>query len=196
MNPMGGRQGRLARWFGFDGNPLRRRSDHIEARVRLVLAVAFVPLAVLAATSSGHWVGAVSRHELNAQISRHQVSAVLLKAVPDSDVAIGASVPVQVPARWNASGRHFVGTVPALPGTPRGATLAIWVNRAGRMVAAPLTTSNVVVRVACATALAVLAVVVALWLMLSLARGLLNRFRLASWAAAWSTVGPLWSGRG
>jgi hypothetical protein len=186
----------LARWLGFDGNPLRRRSDRIEARLRLALAVAFVPLAVLAAGSFGHWVGALSRHELSAQPSRQQVAAVLLKAVPDSVVVLGASVPREVPARWNADGRRFVGMVPVLPGTRRGARVMIWVNSAGTIAPAPLTTSNVATRVACATALAVLAVVLALWLMLSLIRGLFNHFRLASWGAAWSTIGPLWTGRG
>ncbi len=195
MSLMATRQKRLARWLGFDGNPLRRRSDRIEARFRLALSVAFVPLAVLAAGSFGHWVGAVGRQELSAQAFRQQVSAVLLKAVPDSDVVLGASVPLDAPARWYADGRRYIGTVPALPGTPRGARLTIWVNSAGRMATAPLTTSNVVTRVACAAALAVLAVFLALWLALSLVRGVLNHFRLASWEAGWSTMGPLWTGR-
>jgi hypothetical protein len=189
------RRSRWARLLGIDSNPLRRRSDRVEAGLKVALLSSFAPLAVLAAAISGHWAQALGSQELRAQSARLHVLAVLLEGVPDSHVMLGASALRQTPARWILDGRHRVGMVAALPGTPRGASVGIWVDRAGAVVSVPLTRAAVELRVIEAMALATIGVALLLWLLLSLTRGVLNRCRLASWGTAWAAVGPQWTGR-
>ena len=45
----GGRLARLARWLGFDRNPLRRGTDRVEAVLRLVMMIMLVAVIPAAA---------------------------------------------------------------------------------------------------------------------------------------------------
>lgn len=71
---------RLARWLGFERNPLRRGTDRVEGALRLVmilLVVAVIPAAVVA----GRWADHYSLHRAQAQRAvDHLVTAVLLAA--------------------------------------------------------------------------------------------------------------------
>ena len=49
----GRRLARLARWLGFDRNPLRRGTDRIEAALRLVLMIMLVAAVPAAAVIAG-----------------------------------------------------------------------------------------------------------------------------------------------
>jgi hypothetical protein len=95
----------------------------------------------------------------------------LLTGVPTSRAVLGVSVRRPVAARWIADGRGHAGVVAALPGTPRGATVRVWVGRAGATVPAPLTRAAVDVRVIGAITLAALGVALSFWLLLSLPGG-------------------------
>ena len=79
------RLARLARWLGFDRNPLRRGTDRIETALRLMLII-LLALAVPAATVAVGW--RADQHALHrAQAERavdHLVTAVLLQDAPAS----------------------------------------------------------------------------------------------------------------
>lgn len=185
---------RLVRRFALDRNPLRRKSDRIEAWILLAMTVAFVPLTILTAVGASRWVQQSGSGERAGQPLR-EVGAVLLQAAPATDPSVDGSVSLWVRARWPVDGVTHVGVVPAVPGTARGTTVQIWITRKGSVASPPLTTSQLDSRVAAAIVLAPGAVALTLWLLLCLLRWPLNRHRLASWAASWTSVGPRWSQR-
>ena len=49
----GTRLARCARWLGLDRNPLRRRTDRIEAAIRLVVMILLVAAMPVAAVAAG-----------------------------------------------------------------------------------------------------------------------------------------------
>jgi len=191
---------RLVRRFALDRNPLRRSSDRFEAWILLAMTLAFVPLTILTAMGASHWVQRSGSRELAAQQLR-EVPAVLLQAAPATAPSVTGSVSLLVRARWLADGATHVGVVPAVPGTPRGTTVQIWVTREGNVAREGHVTSSLLTagqldsRVVAAIVLAPVAVALTLWLLLCLLRWALNRHRLASWAASWTSVGPRWSQR-
>jgi hypothetical protein len=171
---------RLARRLGLDGNPLRRRTDKIEAwLVTLTLVVFLTGAPVLSMMAGRAWVTGQSGH---------RVSAVLLQAAPP--------VTGLVPARWIApDGRMRTGRIPVSRGLAAGRTVSLWVNAAGSPTGPALNHRAVLGR----EAMAAVFVPAALgWVLLYLAevgRLVLDRRRLADWDAAWAVVGPQWTKR-
>ena len=169
---------RLARRLGLDGNPLRRRTDKIEACLAALTLVVFVTGAPVLSVAAGRaWV---------MEHSGRQVSAVLLRAAP--------SVTGLVPARWIApDGRTRTGWIPVSRGLAAGRTVSLRVNAAGSPTGPSLRHGAVLGREAAA---AVVVPVALGWVLLCLAevgRWVLDRRRLAGWDAAWATVGPQWT---
>src|SRR5215472_5484504 len=125
---------RFIRWIGCDRNPLRRTSDRIEARVVLLAAVSYVPVAMLAAGYASHWVyeaGVRARHAIHAQ----QVAAVVLTAAASTK----PTATVWVPVRWTIDSRTHTGAVHVSPGTPGGAMVRVWVDQSGHVTTPPPT---------------------------------------------------------
>src|ERR1700745_1571865 len=78
---------RLARWLGFDRNPLRRSTDRVEAALRLVMIILVVVAGPVSPVAAGRWADHYALHR--AQIQRavdHQVTAVLLQDAPESGI--------------------------------------------------------------------------------------------------------------
>lgn len=189
---------KLVHRLGPGDNPLRRRSDLIEAWLLPVAAAAFLVLAPLVAWAAVLWVHADAAPAEHAARSWHEVPAVLLHATPGpmmSDSASDSWV-VWTLASWTADGQRHVAKVPAAAGISAGSTVPVWLNRAGHVQPLPLTASQVSDRVdiVVAAVLSVLAVVLSCLAMAG--RSLLNRKRLAAWEAAWLAVGPQWSRQG
>jgi hypothetical protein len=188
---------RLARGLGFDHNPLRRRSDVVEAWLLpagLALFLALSPLTVGAASA---WVRHENAAAQQAEHSWHPVTAVLLQAVPGPlETDNGANPWVTwAPARWTADGRLHVAQVPAIAGSAAGSTVTVWLDRAGTVQTPPLTAPQVKDRVVLAAVIALTALAALLAAAAAIAKRLLNRRRLADWGRAWLSVGPQWSGR-
>jgi len=184
----------LVRRFALDRNPLRRRSDRIEAWILLVLTVAFVPLTTVTAVGASHWADQSVSRELAGQGLR-RVSAVLLQAAPATDPAADGSALVLVRARWSVDGATHLGDIAAVPGTARGTTVQIWTTKKGNVATPPLTSAQIDARVVAGIVLAPAVVALAFWLLFCLLRWPMNRHRLASWAASWTSVGPRWTQR-
>jgi hypothetical protein len=181
---------RLVRTFALDRNELRRRSDRIEAWFLLALTITFVPLAAVAAISAARWVRADGARELGGGVGLTQVTAVLARDAPAEDAISPVTILQLVPARWTAGGARHAGAVPAVPGTPAGTPVRIWINAAGKVRQPPLTSSQLSARVVLAVVGAPLAVALGMLLAWCGLRWLLDRRRLAAWGQSWSMVGP------
>jgi len=187
----------MARWLGFDRNPLRRGTDRVEAVLRLVLIILLVAV-IPAAVAAGRWADRQALHR--AQLERatdRLVTAVLLENAPASGVP-DPYTSVQtawVRARWQPPGQPpRAGEVLAVAGARQGSTVRTWIDRSGAVTAPPADHRVIVGYVF----LAVMATFELSWLVLLaaavLVRRALNRRRLNAWEAEWRASGPLWSG--
>jgi len=189
---------RVTRRLGFDHNPLRRGSDLIEAWLLPAVIAVFLILAPFIAGAAGQLVRADNAAARQVTRSWHQVPAVLLQAAPGPMMSGNGSNTwlVWTPARWTADGRSHAGSVPAPSGTRAGASVPVWVDRAGDVQAPPVTPAGARDRVM----IGMLVVLIAFALLLAglavLGRRWLDRRRLAGWEAAWLSVGPQWSRHG
>jgi hypothetical protein len=194
----GTRLARCVRWLGFDRNPLRRRTDRIEAVVRLatlILLLVAVPMATFAAGRQADHVALRNAHA--QQVADHEVTAVLLQqapptGIPDPYTSIQMTL---VLARWQPPGRPArSGPVPAPAGARAGSTVTVWVDASGA-VTSPPTDPRVIIGDVCMAAM--VTCLVASLLVLganALARRALDRRRIRAWDAEWRATGPLWSG--
>ena len=192
------RLARLARWLGFDRNPLRRGTDRIETALRLVLII-LLALAVPAATVAAGW--RADQHALHrAQAERavdHLVTAVLLQDAPASGAPDPyTSVPTAwVLARWQPPGQPpRSGEVLALAGAHRGSTVRTWIGPSGAVTGPPPDHRVIAGEVCFACVTTCLLSCLVLLVTWALARRALDRRRLQAWDAAWRSTGPLWRG--
>jgi len=187
----------LSRRLGWDGNPLRRRSDLIAVWLAPATAAVFLCLCPLVAAAAGTWVRADNAAIRQADASSVPVTAVLLRAAPGpAETDRGANTwTVPTLARWTMDGRSHTGYVPAAAGSRAGSGLRVRVSRAGRLQPSPLTPAQVAARVDIAAFLVLAAIAVLLAGLTGLARRALDRRRLAAWESGWLTVGPHWSHR-
>ena len=189
---------RLARWLGFDRNPLRRGTDRVEAALRLVMIILMVAV-IPAAVAAGRWADHYALHR--AQLQRaadHQVTAVLLQdgpgiGTPDLYTSVQTA---WVPARWQPPGQPpRTGEVLAVVGARKGSTVRTWIDPSGAVTDPPVDHRVVVGNVW----LAVMMTCLVSWVLLlaagMLARRALDRRRLRAWEAEWRASGPQWSGR-
>jgi hypothetical protein len=197
--PPGTRLARRLRRLGFGHNPLRRRTDRIEAAMRLatiVLLLVAVPIAVIAVGRQADHLALRQAHA--QQAAEHQVTAVLVQraqptGVPDPYTSVQLT---SVLARWQPPGRPSrSGQVLAPAGTPAGSTVRIWIDASGATVSPPPDRRDIAGDVTIAAVLAGLVTSLLLLGSNALARRALDRRRLSAWDAEWRATGPLWSGR-
>jgi hypothetical protein len=186
---------RVARRLGFDHNPLRRRWDLVDGWLLPAAIVAFLLLGPLAAAVAGLWAHADNAAVQRADKSWHQVTAVLLDPVPGPlfpDNGANSWL-VWSPARWVTGGHPRTGDIPAPAGASAGTTVQVWLNRAGKVQAPPLTAAGARNRILIAVAFTLAGLTVLLTAAAVAARWMLDRKRIASWEAGWLSVGPQWS---
>jgi hypothetical protein len=187
---------KVHRRLGLDHNPLRRRSDLIEAWLLPGFVAALLILGPVVGIVAGHLASAQNAAAWQAQRSWHSVPAVLTlsaagPAFPDGGAN---SWTVWTPARWTAGGRTHVGNVPAPSDTRAGSTVRVWLDQSGQ-VRQPLTAAAAEVHDLTTVAISVTALVLLLVGAILVTRRVLDRRRLAGWATGWMSVGPQWSGQ-
>ena len=193
------RLARCARRLGFDRNPLRRRTDRIEAVIRLATVILLLVAVPIAAIVAGREADQLARRQARAQqAAEREVTAVLLQRAqatgsPDPYTSVQLTY---VLARWQPPGQPpRSGPVLAPAGAPAGSTVAVWIDVSGAVASPPPDHREIVGDVCIA---AIIASMVAILLLLesnALARRVLDRRRLNAWDAEWRATGPLWSGR-
>jgi hypothetical protein len=187
---------RLLRGRRLDRNPLRRGSDRAETVVLGALLAAFLAAAPFAAHAAGSWAHASAVRDAQAQrASLHQVTATLVRAAPVLS-SYGSASDFAVEARWRApDGRVRTGELVVTATAAAGRSTRIWVDRTGRLTGPPLSRDRVTGRVQLAVGVAVGSLAVLLIVAAWLARGGIDRRRMAAWDADWLANGPRWSPR-
>src|SRR5271165_318251 len=191
---------RLARALGLDSNPLRRASDRAEAWIRVGLLAVFLIAGPMAAHAAGGWARQMGAPERGAGAAPvHAVKAVLLQ--PATAAFAGAApdpgLLVWVPARWDSPGAPArSGEVLAPRGSPAGSVVTVWLTASGQVTSPPerAQSADETVPAAPIGMLGLVVVAFALLAVLQLIERFLNWRRLAAWEAAWSAIGPRWTG--
>lgn len=186
-----------------DRNPLRRRSDRIEAALAAAALAAVLlaawPAALAARTVYDDGVAA----ERVGPGTRQLVPATLVEATSIGAASIeaasavpanGRGLPAASPARWTLpSGEVREGMVPvALLLRDGPANARLWVDATGRPAAPPPQRAETVTRAGLAAAGVVASVAVLAWACFALARHRLDRRRYREWEAAWAAADQRW----
>jgi len=190
---------RLWRRFHQGGNPLARTSDRFEGFLLLSIVVVLLGLIPLCLTIGSD---TYARHKEAADQlrgARYPATATLLadgpSLAPGGEGAIAdASGPTA--ATWLlADGARRYGEVSADAGTPKGAVVPIWLDRAGDPVPAPESDTTALIFAIGLSVFLWLGSSAALVGLFFLARCFLNAARYARWQHEWSQVEGRWSHR-
>ncbi|MBY6412584.1 hypothetical protein HQ346_11345 [Rhodococcus sp. BP-252] len=128
-------------------NPLFRRSDRIQARVKNVVVTLVILMVPIAA-----WLGMSTLETQQARMvaqetSLHQVTATTTaeaQAMPLATGDGGSSTTASVDATWTFDGAQHNGSVSVASGSPAGTESEIWVDAAGERTAQPTTGADAV----------------------------------------------------
>jgi hypothetical protein len=176
-----------------DRNPLRRRTDRLEAYLLASLFVAAAAGAPFAAQAVGRaWYGDAA-HTRQVQLAvRHEVTAVLAqRAGAFGEYTLSSQVPTL--ASWMSAGGRRAGDVPAVPGSPQGTLVNIWTDDNGDLVSPPLTVTQVADQADAARVAAVGGTIICYMATTLAIRQLLNRRRMAAWDDDWVATARVWN---
>jgi hypothetical protein len=188
---------RIARELGLDGNPLRRRTDKIGARLAALQLTVFLIGAPFLSVAAVGWAAHHWSADLRAKRSWRQVSAVLLQGAA-APVSTGRIVGYyQVLDRWTTpDGRARTGRLLVSADMLARRTVPLWVDSAGSPTGFPLNHRCLVLaHETTAAAVATMALGIVLLCLAWAGRWVLDRSRLADREAAWAAVGPEWTKR-
>jgi hypothetical protein len=181
--------------LGWDRNPLRRRTDRVEAGMVAGLILVFLITAPVLVAVAGHWIDTAGIRQQRAEASWRQVPATVQHSAPaQRDDSLGMAETVWKPARWTApDGQPRSGRIPVSPAAAAGNRVRVWVNHSGSPTRRPLQRTQLQGRAAIAGVLTATVLGLVLGLAGIAGRFLLSRRRLADWDKAWRAVGPQWT---
>jgi hypothetical protein len=171
-------------------NPLRRRSDVLEAWIMLAAWV----FTVLAGTGAGLVAARTVEHGLARQRTQwHAVPARLTEDAPVSGATESGVGVVWAKVGWSApDGTARSGQVRVYAGTPVGTPVMVWTDPEGRPVTRPTGVAEARVRALLVGTLVgggVAGVPLAVgWLL----RRRLDGLRMDQWDEEWERFGPMW----
>jgi hypothetical protein len=187
-----GQLARLLRWR--DGNPLRRRTDRLEAAIVTGLLATFLIAAPVLAIVAGRVTNDMGLREQRAEQSWQQVSATVMQGVATAIEPTYGSTGNWVLARWTTPGGRQLKGLLSVDTTARpGQRIRIWINGAGHLTAPPLSHTEIEFNVALAALVAPVVLAVVLLAAAGSVHLVLNRRRMADWEQAWRSVGPRWT---
>lgn len=180
-------------------NPLRRRSDVIEAWTALAVAVLLLVGAPLAGVVAGRWAHSEALATATAQrAERHSVRAEVVGRDSDSPPTTQHTRrhTYRTTVRWTEPGEGVRTATASVPGgTREGEVVEVWFDSRGRNVSAPPDGYSVwqytVTTGACATGGAAALVLLGH----TVVRRVATRRRLAEWGEEWARTEPQWSRR-
>ncbi|MFE0858276.1 Rv1733c family protein [Streptomyces mutabilis] len=196
-DPAPGRDPHLLLWR-WRRNPLRRRTDRVQAWIALGLVLAVLSAAPAAMYAVGD---TLHRHyrstaEHEARTRDHRPAVLVHDAPrhpePGSDEAKKTRYPVEV--RFTGpDGTTRTGETDVEPGLPADSTVLVWVDATGEITGPPLTADQIRSRTMGWAILAFLGVVLIGLAVHGVTGLVLHRRNLAGWDAAWADTAPRWS---
>jgi hypothetical protein len=183
---------RRSRTFGWETNPLRRRTDRIEAVLAAALIVVFLIAAPALVGVAGHWTRSAGIRQQRAELDWRQVSAIVQRGAPAQRYYFRwPSGTVEMRVRWMApDGQPRQGWIPVGPAAAPGSSARVWMSRSGSLTGPPLRRTQLEERIAEAEVLTAFVLVLMFFLAGCAVRCLLSRRRLAEWDRAWRAAGP------
>ncbi|WP_330302809.1 MULTISPECIES: hypothetical protein [unclassified Streptomyces] len=171
-------------------NPLRRRSDALEAWVVLVAWA----LTVLGGVFTGLAATQAVEHGLAQERAQwRSVPALLTEDAPDEGAMESAGDLVWAKVRWTAAdGSPRAGQARVSAGTVAGTSVTVWTDPHGRLVTRPATASQARLRAAQVGVLVGVSAASVPFVCGRLLRGRLERRRMEQWDEEWERIGPLW----
>lgn len=177
-------------------NPLRRRSDVVEAWTVLAVAVLLFIGAPLAGAAVGWWVYDGAQTRAAAQrAERHRVSAVLVGTAPAAVASpqVGRQPTYPVKVRWSEPARGSrTGEIQVPAGSRRGDRTEIWLDSYDRSVGPPVSDSAIWQHTLTTGVLTAGGVVALVFGGHFVVRRVAARRRLAEWERGWARTGPEW----
>ncbi|MGW3354390.1 Rv1733c family protein [Streptomyces bungoensis] len=173
-------------------NPLRRRSDVVEAWIVLATWILVLLGGVLAGAAAAQATDA-SFAARRTQV--HSVSAVLTDDAAQAPPAASGleNGRVWAAVRWtDQHGATHTGQAKVFAGAPAGTRVTVWTDRGGRLVSAPVRGAEATLQTVLTGALVAPPAAAAVWAAGWAVRTRLMRRRLAEWDAEWKQVGPEW----
>ena len=186
---------RRSRMFGWEPNPLRRRTDRVEGGVLFALILVFLITAPLLMALAGHWTRGVGVRQQRAEVAWRRVPALVEPSAPAQrgDFSWPPGM-VWTRARWTApDGQRRTGWISLSPGTMPGSTARVWVSRSGSLTGPPLRPGQLEERIAVAEVLAACVVISVFSLLGCGGRCLLNRQHRDEWEQEWRAIEPQWT---
>ncbi|WP_251092049.1 DUF3592 domain-containing protein [Streptomyces sp. Caat 7-52] len=178
-------------------NPLRRRSDVVEAWTVLVVTVLLFVVAPLVGVAAGlHAHDRARTLAVQQRAERHQVRAVVIGALPERRSALEEDRrhPYRAEVRWTEPGkgvRTAWARVPA--GARAGEPVSVWFDSRGRSVSPPPDEAAVWQRAVTVGLCAAGGTAIVVFLGHMIERRVALRHRLAEWEREWSRTGPRWT---
>jgi hypothetical protein len=170
-------------------NPLRRRSDALEAWVGLAVWAVTVVGGVLTGLAGAH---SVERGLAEERAQWRPVVALLTQDAPRAATESGAQR-VWANVRWTGrDGSTHAGQARVAAGTPTGTAVTVWTDGDGSLVTQPATASQAQVRATMVGLLVGGSAAAVPFVGGRIVRERLQRRRMAQWDEAWARFGPLW----
>lgn len=185
-------------WLG--RNPLRRRSDRLEAAA-VAAALIMLLFSVWPAVVVGRSVYERGlQAERAGQGIRQSVTATLARdapyTLPTGSGEDGAEPGSHAPARWMAPSGHWkMGEVAVPAGTRAGTSVKVWIDGHGELTTPPTSHADTLTGATVAAFLVVVGSAATLSLAFRAFRGLLDRGRYAAWDASWAEACARWRRR-
>jgi hypothetical protein len=175
-------------------NPLRRRSDTVEAWVVLTAWV----VAVVGGLVTGLVTADLAEQGFDRQrLERYEVWAVLTREAPSAAAARAVGdTEVWAPVRWtDPDGTARTGQTKVTPFTAADTPVWVWTDGRGHLVSRPPSRAEEVSRAASGGALAAVGVCGVVWIATRMVFGHLNHRRMRRWENEWADVAARWGGK-
>ena len=180
-------------------NPLRRRSDVVEAWTALVVAVLLIVGAPLLGAVAARWAkGTAQAVAAQQRAERHRVQATVVERLPEtlSSVEGGGQQTYHATVRWTAPGGDARTTTSQVPaGSRRGDVVALWLDARGRNVPPPAGESAVWEHTVTVGAFTALGAALTVLLGNCVVHRTALRRRMAEWERDWARTEPRWTHR-
>lgn len=180
-------------------NPLRRRSDVVEAWTTVVVALLlFVAAPVLGAATAWWGYGQAQQIVAEQRAERHQVRATVEDRTPGvlSTGQLGGQHSYRATVHWKAADGTEKSTTAQVPaGARNGDSVEVWLDSRGRSVPPPSDGAEIWQHSATVGSFTTIGTVLTVLLAHRAVRAVALRHRMAEWDRDWALTEPQWTHR-